>query len=849
MISIVAALVLTVDVHPPMPPYRRVDTVPVFGEAYEPSVAVDGDVLVAGSYTQAVAYDLATLKRLWSIKTPGDESCDGLAVGKGVVYVATSPAYRQQTSHLVALSEKTGKVLWSVPRVGEGSPLVLGPGILYLSMKPYTLSAFDLTSRRTRWTTVLAKPASDKQWSALSGRIQGLTANADGIAANCESVTTGLDPKNGKVRWRQTGSPMYRGRLVSAQGVVWVPLGKGSAGCDLKTGKTRWSSDYGCREWCDVYEGRFVGVEGGLLACLAPKTGAKRWSDRVGPDNSSGGNQYGVALGGRLFVLGMRLAAIYDPSGKKLWSGSPEEALPSPCWNDAKRLVCFDGTRLLRYQHGSEAMAPTTPAGRTALAEDMVAHFKDLDQADIKRLEALGDSAFPPVLKAFLAACAAYDAKGENSASMAAYNLYHSLGDVLTKVASKNDTQQLMAALDALKNAKPSASAKPALLSLLATYGDPKVVTPYFLREIEGVKTPGFEMYESNTYVAREYIVRSKDPLAVAFLLKALEDPKADGELRYEAYTHLADTGEEGLKAVLAARNHRRLLEPIAQRAVAGYLNAGEFGAEMKPLAEKDDSEGRHWFLLKSGVLGSDGDLWLAEKANGKWTNAYFTGVSTDGVSRWAKPAPPEPTFAGKTASELVAGAWFGALVGNAALSKDSDGDGVTDIEEKRLGTNPNSADTDGDGTPDNVDPWPNAPDRTDLSEAEQVLAAAFEARYHFDDSAGAGLFFALKGMKPFEMPGRMGAMMWVPEGAPAWSLPLQQCYEQGVAFISFQPMDQDEKKPWEERLIKWNAAHTQAEVLISTYFGGLNGTGYSVVVKKFGNDWVVVEMRQAYVS
>jgi hypothetical protein len=42
-----------------------------------------------------------------------------------------------------------------------------------------------------------------------------------------------------------------------------------------------------------------------------------------------------------------------------------------------------------------------------------------------------------------------------------------------------------------------------------------------------------------------------------------------------------------------------------------------------------------------------------------------------------------------------------------AALEKDSDGDDLTDLLEERLGTDPNRADTDGDGVPDAWDPLP----------------------------------------------------------------------------------------------------------------------------------------------
>ncbi|MFI5386094.1 MAG: PQQ-binding-like beta-propeller repeat protein [Fimbriimonadales bacterium] len=843
MLSAIVTMAVMSDTRAPMPPYRRLATVAVFENSYDTPVAVDGNVFVAGSFNACIAYDLATMKKLWTAAPAKGEGNERIAISNGTVFVTTSPGLRKQASHLVAISEKTGKVLWSAPRTGDGSPMAFGPGVVYLSLEPFTLSAFDLRTRRARWTTRLAKGV---RQGMLEGQIQAVTSAPGSLVTNCEAITIGLDPNTGKVLWSESNSSMYHGHLPAVAGIACVPANSGLVARELRSGKVLWRKpgvyfgDFG-----GVFDGKFVGISNGKVLAIDPRAGSILWSHEVGPSQSSGGNQYGAVLGGTLFVRGISRTGIYDRHGKEIWSGTNDSSIPEPCWTDGEQLVCFNGARLLRYVHGQEAPQPTDSAGRTALAQKLVEHFKELDQADIKRLEALGDYAFPAVLKAFLAACDAYDAKGENSNSMGPYELYHNLGDVLGKVTTRHDTQGMM---DALDKAKPKSSAKPLLLTMLGQFGDPKDVTPYFLKELEGTKTPGFEMYESNTYVARTYIASSSDPRAVAFMIKQLQDPKGDGELKFEAYTHLAGTGgPDGLKAVLAERNHRKLLRPVSDRALSGYLNAGEFGTKTNPLGEEPDAQGRTWGLIQSGVLGGSGDLWLAEKVNGQWTNAVFSGVTLgSGTQRKSDANKPKPTVKGRTAEELAKGAWFVALVGSPDLAKDKTGCGLTDIEKRRLGLDPNQKDSDGDGDPDGVDPWPNAPYRTDLSDAEQVLAAAFEARYHFDESEGVGIFSAEPGMRPFEMPGRRGTMMWVASGS---SSPLSDLWEQGVAFIGFRSADRDEKKPWEQRLITWNVSHTEARVLISTYFGGLNGTGYDVVVRRFGRDWVCVSMRMAFVS
>jgi hypothetical protein len=245
--------------------------------------------------------------------------------------------------------------------------------------------------------------------------------------------------------------------------------------------------------------------------------------------------------------------------------------------------------------------------------------------------------------------------------------------------------------------------------------------------------------------------------------------------------------------------------------------------------------------------LGSHGDLWIASKVDGHWANPRFTGVSTRGITAWAEPKPPEPLVAGKTGKELAEGAWFGVLAGNSDLERDTDGDSLPDVAERRLGTDPGNRDTDNDGDPDDVDPWPNAPLR-EKSEAEQVLAAAFEARFHFADGEGPAIFFAEKGMEPFEMVGWTGPVIWRVEDAhKEWSSPLEWCYEQGVGFLRFGAVA--DGGDWATELIRWNEDRTEAYVLISAYYGGLAGTGYGIKLRKFGNQWLVIWMEMEYIS
>jgi hypothetical protein len=71
-------------------------------------------------------------------------------------------------------------------------------------------------------------------------------------------------------------------------------------------------------------------------------------------------------------------------------------------------------------------------------------------------------------------------------------------------------------------------------------------------------------------------------------------------------------------------------------------------------------------------------------------------------------------------------------------LQKDSDGDGLTDLAEERLLTDPESRDTDGDGLEDGVDPLPNVPFRREgpPSASARALAAFLADTWNVDRAA-----------------------------------------------------------------------------------------------------------------
>ena len=57
----------------------------------------------------------------------------------------------------------------------------------------------------------------------------------------------------------------------------------------------------------------------------------------------------------------------------------------------------------------------------------------------------------------------------------------------------------------------------------------------------------------------------------------------------------------------------RNLLTSLTLTVFLAAFSAAQDTTPDKPLGEKQDAQERTWGLLQSGILGSHGDLWLAE--------------------------------------------------------------------------------------------------------------------------------------------------------------------------------------------------------------------------------------------
>jgi hypothetical protein len=202
------------------------------------------------------------------------------------------------------------------------------------------------------------------------------------------------------------------------------------------------------------------------------------------------------------------------------------------------------------------------------------------------------------------------------------------------------------------------------------------------------------------------------------------------------------------------------------------------------PLATTRTQQGDVWAVFVSGRFGNTNDLWLAHGKDHQWSEFLFTGkqftrqngyngygngggptkgacaLAVNGDTVLIKPPdvnltaevarlmkllqdpkmPPERRNTLSNQYQRAAQKAANLLDKTISLSlidlhKDSDGDGLPDIVEKRLGLDPHKADTDGDGLKDGVDSNPLAGPESTATDRGKILQMIFTALYGKDMS------------------------------------------------------------------------------------------------------------------
>jgi hypothetical protein len=301
---------------------------------------------------------------------------------------------------------------------------------------------------------------------------------------------------------------------------------------------------------------------------------------------------------------------------------------------------------------------------------------------------------------------------------------------------------------------------------------------------------------------------------------------------RSAAYVRLGVLGTpESLAAIArieAAMRGRSILPPPARPAAPLYHPAPHMGDSTFRIAARTTSaDGTEIGALVLDWYGPP-SVFLAVRRSGAWSRPYLvpTVVSFD-VSLSLASLP-----GGRLHIGLAAGPREGVRapqvhptpdaleVALDEVTRDSDGDGWTDVEERYLGLNPSAADTDRDGLPDGHDATPSDAGRENDPRADetQILRRAVFAVFGLTESPGALFVNDNSTRLRFD------------------NLPGPVFYRDAAGGVRVR---------W--KLLEKTAS--DAAVELSDYEGPLAASGNRIGLRRIGGDWYVVSIIMQWIS
>ena len=158
-------------------------------------------------------------------------------------------------------------------------------------------------------------------------------------------------------------------------------------------------------------------------------------------------------------------------------------------------------------------------------------------------------------------------------------------------------------------------------------------------------------------------------------------------------------------------------------------------------------------------------------------------------------------------------------------IERDSDGDGWTDLEEARIGTNPHNPDSDDDGIPDGRDVCPLYAAPSGADDSSMILQAAVFGAFALTGSRE--LLYVTPQTPRVHLTGYAGPVLYdraIPKSGDG----------NGGTYVSWKIV---------------NKTADDAMVQLTDWEGLLGGGGQDVTLKKFGSRWIVVAVKTSWVS
>ncbi len=359
-----------------------------------------------------------------------------------------------------------------------------------------------------------------------------------------------------------------------------------------------------------------------------------------------------------------------------------------------------------------------------------------------------------------------------------------------------------------------------------------------------------------NTSTDVEWLERiASSPQAAAELRPGGGLANSAKDLSTAAYVRLGVIGSsQSLAAIKRIEAHARKIVPASPRSTAGdFIHPGwHFSdSELRPIAQVTGPNGVTYALIVSSLMG-DLDLFLMTTRTpadaSSWSrpllvpNKLYRGIkdpklamnSTDQLLfTFIQEAPPprglmEGTFdPGPKAAAAGSQQWKLSI---REIQRDSDSDGWTDVEEKRLGLDPDNKDTDGDGLADGEDVCPNFSLRDEDQNDEEIKIFQKAIFVTWGLSGSRHLLLVGPDVKRVHIWGYSGPVIYGPD-VKSWS----KDHQYGAVYASWR--------------IRKRRADGDVIVEIVDYEGPLAAGGQDVTLRKIGNEWVVISHRATWVS
>jgi hypothetical protein len=297
--------------------------------------------------------------------------------------------------------------------------------------------------------------------------------------------------------------------------------------------------------------------------------------------------------------------------------------------------------------------------------------------------------------------------------------------------------------------------------------------------------------------------------------------------LRTAAYVRLGSIGTADSLAAIATIEAGMATRVTATETVNVDDWPREENGYGKGLAESVGPDGRTYRVVFWNLQGRY-DLFLTSSRTpadrGSWTRPLPTGSDLD----WP---PPAVTITWRGQDTLLLRYTIRSertrerSLSLAALLTDTDADGWTDEEERRLGLDPRRSDSDSDGIPDGADTCPLLPRSPNSDERSVAIQRVFLAEFGF--SSRRQTLWVTSG--PVHVFG-YGAPVLFDHAQP----PIRGAFDQrGATFVS------------------WKSSQSGDEMLIevTAWNNPRAAYGKTYVLKRFNDQWFVVGTRDSWIA